>query len=343
MNSTSLRQLIKESIQEYIREIDQKGDEAAVKAKMEACEEAITLREKKIQAAESLEEVKDMVDPSKIKALKSEIKTLEKSLKKYQKQLDKMNSKAEKSEDTEEEKEIVDEVTIDEIGHEADSQLEEAKKKKKKEEKELMNESFLYMQKLAGVITEAQYNQKKSLIEAQLNEDILELKQMSKQLYTFLKSKGFEPELVTKITKPLWAGATYGQGGTVTSNKSSIGKGDQAVQIQINETEELVLLAITPHSVAKILVGGGDDWFDKARKKFGDDSSDWFRNPEITKYVDKLGEELVSQIKNKYPNIIYKFEQQQGFFYVMYFKFGETKKGGTANPNQRPNAPKPSA
>ena len=79
MNSTSLRQLIKESIQEYIREIDKKGNEAAVKAKMEACEEAITLREKKIQAAESLEEVKDMVDPSKIKALKSEIKTLEKS------------------------------------------------------------------------------------------------------------------------------------------------------------------------------------------------------------------------------------------------------------------------
>jgi hypothetical protein len=91
--------------------------------------------------------------------------------------------------------------------------------------------------------------------------------------------------------------------------------------------------------VAKILVGGGNDWTHKARK-FGDDSSDWFRNPEITKYVDELGKELVSQIKNKYPNMIYKFEQQQGFFYVMHFKFGETKKGGTTNPKQRPNQPK---
>ena len=182
----------------------------------------------------------------------------------------------------------------------------------------------------ANIMLEQSYLKSKGL----LKEDILELKQMSKQLYTFLKSKGFEPELVTKITKPL------GQGGsTVTSHKSSIGKGEQSVQIQINETKELVILAITPHSVAKILVGGGDDWTNKARK-FGYDSSDWFKNPEITKYVDKLGEELVSQIKNKYPNMIYKFEQQQGFFYVMYFKFGETKKGGTTNPKQRPNQPK---
>jgi hypothetical protein len=36
---------------------------------------------------------------------------------------------------------------------------------------ETINESFLKMQKLAGVITETQYNQKKSLIENQLEED----------------------------------------------------------------------------------------------------------------------------------------------------------------------------
>ena len=38
------------------------------------------------------------------------------------------------------------------------------------------------MQHLAGIINESQ-----------LNEDILELKQMSKQLYSFLKKKGFDP------------------------------------------------------------------------------------------------------------------------------------------------------
>ena len=36
------------------------------------------------------------------------------------------------------------------------------------------------MQLLAGIISESQ-----------LNEDLLELKQMSKQLYSFLKQKGF--------------------------------------------------------------------------------------------------------------------------------------------------------
>jgi hypothetical protein len=36
---------------------------------------------------------------------------------------------------------------------------------------ETLNESFLKMQKLAGIITETQYNQKKKLIENQLNEN----------------------------------------------------------------------------------------------------------------------------------------------------------------------------
>ena len=40
-------------------------------------------------------------------------------------------------------------------------------------EETAINESFLKMQKLAGVITEAQYNQKKRLIENQLNEEEL--------------------------------------------------------------------------------------------------------------------------------------------------------------------------
>jgi hypothetical protein len=174
MNSTSLRQIIRESIQEYVREIDEAGNKAALEAKMAKCQEAIELREKKIQAAESLEEVKDMVDPSKIKALKTDIKALEKALNKYKKQLDKMNNKVEKSEEVEE-KEVIDEAPEMEVRmDEAGPQLEEAKKKKaptkkEKEEKEMMNESFLYMQKLAGVITEAEYKQKKKALVKEAN------------------------------------------------------------------------------------------------------------------------------------------------------------------------------
>ena len=167
MKSTDLRQIIRESIHEYIKEIDEAGNIAAEEAKVAKYQEAIDLREKKIQSAESLEEMKDMIDPSKVKALKNEIKDLQKSLKKTEAKLEKLKNKGKKAEKSEEveEKEVIDEAPemeakIEETFPEAGPQLEEAKKKKaakkEKEEKEMMNESFLYMQKLAGLITEDQ-------------------------------------------------------------------------------------------------------------------------------------------------------------------------------------------
>lgn len=144
MKSTEFKQLIRESIQEYIREIDNKGNEAAVRAKMEACEEAIASRNKKIEMSESLEEMKDMVDPVKIKTLRSEIKTLEKSLNKYKKQLDKMDGK---SQPKEEKKEVVtEEEPVDELSMDAKLDMSE------EEGSEPLNESFIKMQKLAGII-----------------------------------------------------------------------------------------------------------------------------------------------------------------------------------------------
>jgi len=166
MNSTSLRQLIKESIQEYIREVETSGNVAAQEAKIRACDEAIVLREKKLNMEGLDEAYHDMIDEAKKKNLEKEIKELQKYKKKAEKILEKMKSKAEgkttkKVEDeVTEEEGIIDEVSIDEMDPEAGPQLEEAKKKKKKEEKEQMNESFLYMQKLAGVITEAEYKAK---------------------------------------------------------------------------------------------------------------------------------------------------------------------------------------
>ena len=162
MNSISLRQLIKESIQEYIREVETSGNVAAQEAKIRACDEAIALREKKLNMEGLDEAYHDMIDEAKKKNLEKEIKELQKYKKKAEKILEKMKSKAGKEDEKEnvEEEGVIDEVAIDEMDPEAGPQLEEAKKKKKKEEKELMNESFLYMQKLAGVITEAEYKQK---------------------------------------------------------------------------------------------------------------------------------------------------------------------------------------
>lgn len=167
MNSTSLRQLIKESIQEYIREVETSGNVAAQEAKIRACDEAIALREKKLNMEGLDEAYHDMIDEAKKKNLEKEIKELQKYKKKAEKILEKMKSKAGKEDEKEnvEEEGVIDEVAIDEMDPEAGPQLEEAKKKKKKEEKELMNESFLYMQKLAGVITEAEYKQKKIKLE----------------------------------------------------------------------------------------------------------------------------------------------------------------------------------
>jgi hypothetical protein len=162
---TQLRQLIKESIQEYIREVETSGNVAAQEAKIRACDEAITLREKKINLEGLDEAYQDMIDEAKKKNLEKEIKELQKYKKKAEKILEKMKSKSapKKMEDESvEEEAVIDEVSLDEMSpelEEEDATLDEAKKKKaakkdkeEKEEKEVVNESFNRMQKLAGII-----------------------------------------------------------------------------------------------------------------------------------------------------------------------------------------------
>jgi hypothetical protein len=110
MKSTELRQLIRESINEYIREIDEAGNVAALEAKMTKTQEAIELREKKMNMDGLDEAYHDMLDKGKVKELGNEVKALKKSLVKYEKQLEKLKSKGAKIEKPEsEEKEIVDE------------------------------------------------------------------------------------------------------------------------------------------------------------------------------------------------------------------------------------------
>lgn len=150
--NNKLRQLIRESINEYIRDIEESGNMAATEAKMKACQEAIELREKKLNMEGIDEAYHDMLDKGKMKELGNEIKALKKSLAKYEKQLEKLKNKGKKSEEPKEEteKEIVDEVNIDENLPEAGPELEETE----------LNESFLHMQKLAGLITETEYKKK---------------------------------------------------------------------------------------------------------------------------------------------------------------------------------------
>jgi hypothetical protein len=230
----TLKQLITESVNEYLREIEEAGNENAVIEKMKSCEEAIAVRERKIKMDGIEEAMHDMIDPKKIKELQKEVKVIEKTLKKYQKQLEKLKSKnkhvgAEDTEDsTEEPEEIIDEgmeedvneyglehdpnqirdkdkdgdIDVedslvnevltpeeeeeldrieDEIRYKANSNSVSFNSKMKERYEELkakqnqmpappeelnidINESFLYMQKLAGLITEGQYQAKKKVL-----------------------------------------------------------------------------------------------------------------------------------------------------------------------------------
>ena len=196
----TLKQLITESVNEYLREIEEAGNENAVIEKMKSCEEAIAVRERKIKMDGIEEAMHDMIDPKKIKELQKEVKVIEKTLKKYQKQLEKLKSKnkhvgAEDTEDsTEEPEEIIDEgmedISPDDLSLDMNNNDDEERydgdgtpnedgdfdsegnpisskaidqamhRGESDRDNMYLNESFLHMQKLAGVITEAQYKAK---------------------------------------------------------------------------------------------------------------------------------------------------------------------------------------
>jgi len=231
-NMKTLKQLITESVNEYLREIEEAGNENAVIEKMKSCEEAIAVRERKIKMDGIEEAMHDMIDPKKIKELQKEVKVIEKTLKKYQKQLEKLKLKNKhvgtEDTDTEEPEEIIDEgmednvneyglehdpnqigdkdkdgdIDVedslvnevltpeeeeeldrieDEIRYKANSNSVSFNSRMKERYEELkakqnqmpappeelnidINESFLYMQKFAGLITEGQYQAKKKVL-----------------------------------------------------------------------------------------------------------------------------------------------------------------------------------
>ena len=164
MKSTELRQLIRESINEYIRDIDEAGTKAGLQAKIEATEGAISKREKMANMEGIDEAYHEMLDKGKMKEIGNEVKALKKSLDKLKKQLDKLNSKGTKTEKPEsEDKEIVDEVEIDETFPESGAQLEEKDMEENMDEMDIYE--MLHMQKLAGIISETEYNAKVEEVE----------------------------------------------------------------------------------------------------------------------------------------------------------------------------------
>ena len=148
MKIENLRSLIRESINEYINKIDEEGNTAMYAAKKAACEEAIRVREEKLNRIEESEDLKDMVSPEKIKEIKREIEDIKKFKGKVEKLEEKARNKGKKKEvttdaETDKEEKAVDENDVlDEMDIDMDNDTKE----------EALNESFIRMQKIAGII-----------------------------------------------------------------------------------------------------------------------------------------------------------------------------------------------
>lgn len=171
-----------------------------------------------------------------------------------------------------------------------------------------------------------------------IKEDILELKQMSKQMYSYFKSKGFPVEIEEKISSeklkeladkaminfglsgPNKKNAYQWRGGDKIGKVSSSKWGDIPVKLHINEKEEVVMVAIPGNEVDRLLQKDG--------KGINLNGKDYTEIPEIIEYVNKIGVELQNMIKEKYPEMVYKFEKQSGYWFIMYFGYQKTAKGG---------------
>jgi len=165
MKLENLRSLIRESIKDYISEIDEAAEIAGNEARINKTLEAIEARKAKLNNLEE-SDLRELMDDTKIKELHNEIKELEKAEKKFRTLAEKRAAKKAKKSAPKEE-DVVTDTEIDESPVGAEDVMAEMDLTDELTE-EAINESFLKMQKLAGVITESQYNEKKSLIKERL-------------------------------------------------------------------------------------------------------------------------------------------------------------------------------
>ncbi len=154
MKTTTLRELIRESIQGYIREIDMVSEVAAIESKIAEAKNAIEERNNKLSKADELNE-SGLIDKKIVTKLQKEVALLEKYASKQEALLEKKKAKMkdknkEVNDDmiTEEPMNMEEVDGLEEIDYKDDS-MEEAKEKM---EEEYLNESFIRMQKLAGII-----------------------------------------------------------------------------------------------------------------------------------------------------------------------------------------------
>jgi hypothetical protein len=149
MKVENLRSLIRESIAEYIKEIDNAANEAADNARITKCTDEIQKRESRLENLRNLEEAADMLDETKVKAIENEIKELKKAKLKFERIAEKKAAKKAKKSAPKEDvvtDAVTEEAPIDETDVLANMGIEEVA------EETAINESFIRMQKIAGII-----------------------------------------------------------------------------------------------------------------------------------------------------------------------------------------------
>lgn len=156
MEINKLRSIIKEAVSAYnLKEIEEVAENAAMDAKLEAYNEAIEKVKKKIETAESLEEMQELVDPAKLNELKKHLKLLEKNKTKLEKAKTKKNKGKEVVTD-EPVEEVVDEGSYYDKAEADDAAHIDALEKDMKDDamnnEVALNEAFVKMQKIAGII-----------------------------------------------------------------------------------------------------------------------------------------------------------------------------------------------
>lgn len=88
----------KPTVEEKIKSIEERGNLAALEAKMGACEEEIQERARKLAAIDEVEGIEELVNPTRVNEIKKEIKELSKAKEKYQKMHEKLSKGSSKKE-----------------------------------------------------------------------------------------------------------------------------------------------------------------------------------------------------------------------------------------------------
>jgi hypothetical protein len=186
-----------------------------------------------------------------------------------------------------------------------------------------------------------------------LNEDFMELKSIAKHLYSDLKKKGYEVEIKenSKDSKKTLAGTkgsrTFDKGGSVEIHQfpdsEEIGVflpiHSVAYQFIVSpENKDLIKKMVEKNKPGDFEKHPGTyqenlekNWSHINNAIFGEPGkiaslNDIRKDPEILKFVNKLGSDLIATIKSKYAGIKLKTEDQDTAF-ALYFTEPRTRKG----------------